>query len=502
MKRRLLAIGHSIAFVLISLYVLILTAGVAFNHPMRFDATFRKQNTLSGETRLVLENLKQPIDVVLAHRFLPLHVAGDDLRADVFDRARALLREYTLLSDKIRIVADIDVNQRGVEWEEAKKRYNLAGWNRVSFIRDRAREDVRVEEMAELELPRPGGRPGRIVRTSIEKAFTSAIKRLSTGERRKVFFLAQQPVRGIVPPSIDDTSPGGLSQLRDELRASNYEVEELKLAEKGKVPGDCAALWIVAPLDVGPLGGISKDEALAIRRYLDGGGRAIVAAHPAWLLGALGEVLDAFGVHVEDAKILQRYANPLTQSYGVIEQLVTQAFNEHHAATKRLPKNAPVFAAVGARPITVLDVRGIEAEPLLTTERSPDIWGERGAESPPRPGSGDILDTRMNLAVAVRKPVLGPAGETREARIAVFGSHTFLTNLQIQGWFHRDIALNTLYWAQGREDLVAIAPREDRVPRIEVGDPAVLRGLYWSSIFVVPGLAIVLGIIVWSVRRR
>ncbi|MBN1418019.1 MAG: GldG family protein [Planctomycetes bacterium] len=493
MKRTLLAMGREAGFALVALYVLILATGIAFNHPVRFDTTFRGQNTLSGETRLVLEELKEPIEVVIAHRFLPLHVAGDDLRIEVFDRARALLREYTLLSDRIRIVADIDVNQRGVEWEEAKKRYNLAGWNRVCFVRDRAREDVRVEEMAELELPR-GPRPGRILRTSIEKAFTSAIKRLAMGERRKVYFLAQAPVAGIVPPSIDDPSPGGLSQLRDELRASNYEVEELRLSEKGRIPADCSVLWIAAPIP-----SFSADEAAEIRRYLEAGGRSIVAIHPVWRLGDLGEILKSFGVQVEDASIVRRVSDPLTQQYRVTDDIVTRVFNEFHVATRRLPKNAAVFAVVGARPITILDVRGVQVEPLIETERSPDIWGDWK-----RDGRRDPEDVAspMHLAVAVRRPGHGPSAEKDETRIAVFGSHTFLSNLQIQGWFHRDIALNTLYWVQGREDLVSISPREGRIPRIEVGDPGVLQGLFWSSVLIVPGLAIVLGAIVWAVRRR
>jgi hypothetical protein len=76
-----------------------------------------------------------------------------------------------------------------------------------------------------------------------EAAITAALLDVSKAEKKKIFFLAGHGEMS--PDSVDGAR--GLSQLRDQLRQRNYDLENLDLNLARRIPDDAALLIIPAP---------------------------------------------------------------------------------------------------------------------------------------------------------------------------------------------------------------------------------------------------------------
>ncbi len=72
----------------------------------------------------------------------------------------------------------------------------------------------------------------------------------------------------------------GLSDFQNVVQKDNYKVKSINLLEKAEVPSDCTMLVIA-----GPTGDYIQPEVDAIKKYVEGGGRASVMLDPPLKLG-------------------------------------------------------------------------------------------------------------------------------------------------------------------------------------------------------------------------
>ncbi len=102
------------------------------------------------------------------------------------------------------------------------------------------------------------------------------------------------------------------------MQKDNYEVKTLNLLEKAEVPTDCTVLVVA-----GPSGDYVQPEVDAIKKYVEGGGRAIFMLDPPLKIGrkeigdnkALTDLLAAWGVTADKDLLLDE--NPLSQLVGL-----------------------------------------------------------------------------------------------------------------------------------------------------------------------------------------
>ncbi|MCY4605317.1 MAG: GldG family protein, partial [Gemmatimonadetes bacterium] len=117
------------------------------------------------------------------------------------------------------------------------------------------------------------------------------------------------------------SQPDGLEQLKAQLGAINYAVEDsLFLAREGAVPEDCAVLVVA-----GPRTPLFPVEVEAIRSYLAAGGAVLLLLDPLADSG-LAELLDEWGVAVGDDFVIDTsgigslfgldFTTPVALSYG------------------------------------------------------------------------------------------------------------------------------------------------------------------------------------------
>jgi hypothetical protein len=151
-------------------------------------------------------------------------------------------------------------------------------------------------------------------------------------------------------------------------------------------------------------------------------------------------------------------------------------------------------------------------------ETSASSWAETNiaqlletGEVAPEPDQGDVPGP-VSLAAAVSAPVEidatdaaaeadAPDAPAPQSRLLVVGDSDFAANyaLGIQG--NQDLFVNAVSWLAQQEDLIAIRPREAADTRLTL-TAGQLRGLFWLSLLVVPGVVLGAGLYTWSRRRQ
>jgi ABC-type uncharacterized transport system involved in gliding motility auxiliary subunit len=99
---------------------------------------------------------------------------------------------------------------------------------------------------------------------------------------------------------------------------------------------------------------------------------------------------------------------------------------------------------------------------------------------------------------------LGVAVEDRTtgARLVVFGDSDFAANMFFYELANGDLLVNSIDWAAGQESLISLTPKPT-TQRIVVPPSVQVTGLIiLTSVVLIPGTIVVMGVYVWWQRRR
>ena len=464
---------------------------LARNHAWRYDLTQHRRYSLSPETLAYLRTLPHPVRIVVT-------LTPNSDNADVAQAYRdvsALLREYTYATEgdaNRRITVEyLDVYQRRREADQL----GIVQPDTIVLLCGDRRRTVTLGEIYRLD--------GK-VKTAFrgEEAFTAAILDVSSPGKKKVYFLTGH---GELNP--EDVDPvRGLSMLRDELRARNFDVARLELTAGGKIPADAALLVAVAPQ-----GRYTPAEEEQLRQYLGAGaGRMIVLLEPAQPSGLSNLLLD-WGLLIDDDLIYDTGADNMTEE----GDLIVRYFLPHPITQTLLDRQMPLRIGP-ARSLRPDPGRKLGNDLTVTTlaVTSTSAWGEvsyRLHNAPEYNAGYDIKNDRPGLeppnqlAVAIASErVTARAGldfSVRGGRLVVFGTGDLIANNRIAGAANLNIFLGAVNWTVDRDTQFNIPARpvERFSLSLSAGELARLRR---SLLFVLPGAALLLGLIVYWTRRR
>jgi ABC-type uncharacterized transport system involved in gliding motility auxiliary subunit len=88
------------------------------------------------------------------------------------------------------------------------------------------------------------------------------------------------------------------------------------------------------------------------------------------------------------------------------------------------------------------------------------------------------------------------------SRVAVFGDADFVTNTNFTFLGNGDLFVNTVDWAVGQEELINLTPRENIQRFMLPPQPYMMNLIFLLVVFVLPGAALISGIVVWAQKRR
>ncbi len=487
--------------VVLSFYIVFLLNLIVFRHPVRFDLTAESTHTLSPGTRKQLELIGEEIRVLIP-RYNQIQNPAHAAERRVLDRARRLLEEYMVAQPRIRIVAEVDVLREPEEWTSVRTRYGLTAnqVNRFVFLAGPAneyRQTVMPRDLATFkESPDPRVMEPEVVAYRAEKALTDALKRLVFRERRPVYVTQD---KGEVPLQPRSQLEPGLSVFRRELETSGFEVRPLALGAVDEIPPDCAVLAIVRPVTE-----FEPVELRRIERYLNDGGKLIVALGPT--ATGLEAVLEKWGVGCGDGVVVERRLSG-TARLDSKEPTATR-FHPTHPIT-RVFRDASRFEVqlYAPRPLAPGGAgRGLEGLSLLDLVSSPSTGrsfylvdrDRRGDAAAMAPTPGDF-----SVAVAVRQqvPDRPPAGFQRiSTRLVVVAGASLFADPKLPQFSHRDFVMNSINWLVGQDELATIGG-EEWVKRTLKSGREIRQFLFWAPVVVFPGVCLLIGVVVYFVRR-
>ena len=458
--------------VYIVVVVAILAAGnyLANRYNETFDATKNKLYSLSDQTEKILDNLESDLKIYYFDR-----------NSD-FPPARASLVRYENASSRVS-VEYIDPDSR----PEMAQLMNVRTYGTVLVEVGGNREEASTTE---------------------EEDVTNAIIKVLKGEEKTACI-----VTGHGEADTDDMERDGFSAAQQAMQDANYETQVVSLQQETEVPSDCTLL--IVP---GPEADYLPPTVETLRRYVEGGGRALVLLDPD-SSPALVEMLGGWGVRVRDETVID--LSPVGQFFGGGPLSPLVAEYQAHPITDPMRNTASLFPL--ARGVDAGDaVSGWDVQELFSTTEGAFATAELKVEDgelvrdPASERQGPIT-----LAVAATHDVPSdgsPAAEEEEsddgeqsddetdesdeneARVVVVGSSRFARNYALGRGGNHDLFLNMLNWLSSDEDLISIRPKDPENTPLNISASQMTR-LFWFSVIGLPLVIILFGVRVWWIRR-
>lgn len=448
--------------------VLVLLANLAlFRHDVHFDVTRSHAFTPSAEAQRVIGSLAT--DVELTYFYQKQNPAG---RA-----AKRMVELMGRTSPRLH-VRTVDADQQP----------GLA-----------SRYGVRVYNVAVLEAR---GRRLQVVSTE-DRDLALGILRLTRGEEKTICFASghreydidsmeyhthfegvHAHSHGAEGVGVVLMEPHGVGRLRRSLESLGFTARKVTLATAGRVPEECAAL-----VEADPRTMYSPLESRALEDYLARGGAALLMYDIDFPLEpGLEAILAKAGVRVGEGVVM----DPLDH-YFTDEQMVAITRYAPHPVTRGL---ALTFFP-GARPLDVQPVSGLSVTALFSSSAQSYVRPLHGRV---RPEAAMEKRGARPLAIAAEGLWPGrPAG--KPFRMIVIGDGDFVSNSFFPYMSNSDLVLAALAWLVGEERAPTMKPPVEVLPTVVLTNQQV-RGIFLFTVLVLPGLAVVMGGVVWWVRRR
>jgi ABC-type uncharacterized transport system involved in gliding motility auxiliary subunit len=444
--------AYAATYIIIFIAVLVVANILADRYNKSFDSTSNKRFSLSDQTKKIVKDLKQDINISYFDK------------PTGFQQARDLLDRYANLSSKVH-----------VKYVDLYKNPQLARAMGVT-----KEGDAFVEVGAKKEE----------AKTFDEQGITGAVIRDLKGGARTIC-----AVEGSGEHRLDDSEKNGYSRLKDLVARDNYQTKSINLLQKAEVPSDCTVLVIG-----GPTSDYLEPQVNAIKTYIENGGRALIMLDPPLKIGrtdiaentALTNLLASWGVTVSKDLILD--LNPIGQIMGLGPQYSLVKDYESHPIVNEIKGTMTGFPL--ARSLEVKNGDKTTVEKLLSSGSS--SFATKNLSSP-EVSIDEKNDKKgpMPIAAAITYNTGKP---NSQGRVVIVGSSNWIANSFIAFNGNRDLLLNTMNWLSSDEDLISIRPKEQDDRRITLSR-AQMTWVRFVSQFGLPLVIVIAGVFMWWKRR-
>jgi ABC-type uncharacterized transport system involved in gliding motility auxiliary subunit len=458
-------------YVISIILVIAVVAGLNYvgqRHTKRFDMTGSGKYTLAPQTIQVLEKLGSDIDI---KAFFP---GGDyaplkELLVECRTASRHVKYEFIDPDKQPDLAKQYEVTVYGTFQNILTGSQLKFGTVVISYGKRRERIEKRSEEVQEQDL-------------------TNAIIKVGRSEAKKIYF-----IQGHNEKELSDTDRPGYSEAKIALENQGYKVETVNIAAEGKIPPDAKVLILA-----GPKAELFPQELQLISEFLSNGACSLFVLVDPPPAPSLDSFLKSWGIQADKDIVLDNSNEgrmmgstiPIVRSY------------ENHKITENF-KLTTVFPLTRSIQPEKTIPAGIKVETLFkSNSRS---WGEtdlKNGEASFDP-SQDFKGP-LSLAVAATKEIKPSSDKSAaiKTRIVATGTSAFAMNAFFGAGGNGNLFLNIVSWLAQDEDLISIRPKppEDRRILLSQSQLAALRMI---TIFVIPLIAVIIGIaVVWSRRRK
>jgi len=474
----------------------------------RVDLTARATFTLSERTQKVLEGLAQraePIDVYTCFRPTNINDAGnfvpglDRVEDAIGTHCNDVLRELEVHArGKLRLhVYDPNASGHLARVEELNRRIGEPADNVAVVDSGQRLRLLKLKDLAEFD--QGAATTQSYTRPTLsgfrdEEALAQAILSVTTAQAPRVGFLRGHGEREI--GSANGGTP--LSKFARGVLAQNYEVATIGLAEHESIAHDGEKridVLVVAE----PTKQLVDHEVATIVRFAKEGGALLVLLNPDSATSLDTPLLnEVYG--------LARTLNPVCQETALGEWhrdanvFETDLYSDHPITKPLRLKHMRTRwkKTSGLTPLGRSEQSKIVQNQLVWT--GPKAWLDLPVANP-APGQKGNLQFDPGQETQSQQ-ILGYACELQGGGRAVFYGNASLFDDRLLDAANgdRDLALNTVDWLAQREQYIAIAARPFDEVRVDL-TPTESTTILIYVVFGVPGLALLLGVAVWWMRR-
>lgn len=258
----------------------------------------------------------------------------------------------------------------------------------------------------------------------------------------------------------------------------------------------------------GPQQSYADNESQALNRYLEAGGNLVALLDPMFTNPNLGQqtiglrstglesVLFKWGVELGRNLILQRTVE-MFQGEQIVSKITGFQYGNH-----------PIVDPLKGKQTVFDGVQSVHARPDYegTTYRLIDSFGQGATWTKSdmqdlvvnqngAPGKGDLVGP-VSFAVATEKE-----GKDK-TQVVVFGDADFISNGVIIGnEFNFDLFLNVLGWMGNQEQKISIRPKMFKTSAIELSESQ-SKTIFYVAVVLIPMLVLLFGLNLWWIRRQ
>jgi len=487
----------SVAFVAILSVVYL----IAQNRDQTWDFTPTGKYTLDPQTAKILENVQDPVKVLLFYskmaRTSPEFVTVTDL-----------LDEYKRHSDKVEyeIIDPEKDYDRAIQYAA-----DLNSFGESTIIAEMEMDGKTFREKAD---------------SSTQEGISNAIMKVTHREPVVAYFLV-----GNYEKELMGETPTGLALLKKFLEDENIEANELRIGATAEIPKDADIVAVVGPEE-----DLSDEQLGALKGFVLKGGGLFVAVDPADLPN-LSLRMRELGFELPNRTVIE-----MAVSYRSLDEMVRgiataspsekvdiSTFDENHEITKQLANSSVTFnkaRQIGTLPAPPEGVQFVElaktAEGDLSGMSIPRSWSTTNPERLGQEGMTpqSLFDAStdnpgpITVAVAgeydlntVQDGIPDPQSPEKKGKVLVFGDSDFLTNVGLQSRggqgilrSHHDLALNAFNWLAGQVDLITIRETEADNTSLILSESDGKRATV-LIVWVIPSIIAALGFVVAVYRR-
>lgn len=490
--KRLRIGAHVVLQTIIVTVIVLMINYLGFNRYKRWDLSRYNKYALSELTKKYLKSLKKEVKVYVF--FAPTsQSAGSELYYDL----QNLLKEYESAGKRKVQVETIDPYRNLTRTRELQVRYNFgADENLIILDYQNRKKIIRVADMAEYDPPGMFSETPRVRSFRGEQLITSALIELTEDKETKIGFLT-----GHGEPGFETGSP--LTRFKEYVERQNIKLEPLILTNLEKIPANYAAVILMAPkYDLG-----ERDFSL-LRNYWNEQGRIFILLDPKVKTPKLAQFLTEFGIRPEADLIVTQFKT------GIEEQSVTlDVYAQFLPETNflRALSQATGYFPGGTCSLSI-DESKIAQEGLTVTKAltpaATDYWGDKdeilSSQKTPTYAQGIDLPPPLYFGITLEKGTIKDARVQlhSSSRMIILGNADFLRNESLsQAAPDVDFVLMSINWLADREQLLAIAPKAARTFTLNLSD-AQMSEIVLLTVAGIPLLVALLGLGVWSLRRR
>ncbi|HEX9103318.1 MAG TPA: DUF4350 domain-containing protein [Polyangia bacterium] len=433
----------------------------------KVDLSYFRTARPGEATRKIVATMDQPIQVSL---FFP---PANEVKEEVTGYFDDLKKESKLL--------DVQSYDRDVDPQKAKE-LGVTGNGIVVIARGGHREQLSIG--LELEGARAQLRNlDRDVQTRLLKVARPA---------RNVYFVSGHGERTFDPVG-DTDKRATVRDLRELFQQQGYTVRQLGAAEglAQDVPPDASLVVIV-----GPQKPLLPEEAAALERYFEKGGRLFVALDPE--SGDAHELLGPLGVKYVTTLLCNDVAMARkTNQLGDRQNIVTATFSSHPSVTTlgRYGGRAPLIM-IGAGHFEEEKTKPKENVVDVTVRAHPATWNDLNGnfqfDAP--------AEARKTYELAMAITRKGKDKDKKdEGRIILVGDSDFLSDGVIGAYGNPLFALDGAKWLVGDEGITGEVTNENDVPIVHTKKQD--QFWFYGSSFLAPALVLALGFFVVGRKR-